>query len=86
MSEKPEDRRRYRVFVTEGLEFHMRDETCIAVKQKGGDWQQSHPAVGTRLSDMTAREVKVGDRLKFGDAQTAPVTSIERPAHWKPNG
>lgn len=44
------ERRRHRLFVTQNTEYHLRDRTCIAVRDVwSGQWISEHPAVGRKL-------------------------------------
>lgn len=44
------ERRRHRLFVTQNTEYHLRDRTCVAVRDVwSGQWQTEHPAVGRKL-------------------------------------
>ncbi|MGC6416849.1 MAG: hypothetical protein ACON3Z_07015 [Bradymonadia bacterium] len=44
------ERRKHRLFVTQNTEYHLREETCVGVRDLwSGRWREDHPAVGRRL-------------------------------------
>ena len=46
------ERRKHRLFVTQNTEYHLREETCVGVRDLwSGRWREDHPAVGRRLSN-----------------------------------
>lgn len=44
------ERRRNRQFVTHNTEYHLRDDVCVAVRdRRTGAWLTEHNALGTKL-------------------------------------
>ncbi len=44
------NRRRHQLFVTQNTEYHVRDRTCVGVRDLWtGHWREEHPAVGKKL-------------------------------------
>ncbi len=87
MSYQGVDRRRYRVFVTDNCEYHLRDEVCIAVRgREDAEWLLEHPAIGGRLlGDAAPRELGPGDVLRFDNEHvSSEVRAVERPSHFVP--
>ncbi len=90
MSYQGPERRRHRVLVTNHTEYHMRGETCVAVRDlTTGEWVRDHSAVGSRLESALGGQawraahsgVGVGDKLYFSaDVLTSPVRAVDRPA------
>jgi hypothetical protein len=89
-----QERRKHRLFVTRNTEYHFRERTCVAVRdRRTGKWLSAHLALnrtlsggirfsmGTRLPSLG--EPDVGDALYFGeDGQelvTSLLCSIDRP-------
>ena len=89
-----QERRKHRMFVTRNTEYHFRERTCVAVRdRRTGQWLSAHLAlnrilsggirfsIGTRLPSLG--EPDVGDALYFGeDGQelvTSLLCSIDRP-------
>jgi hypothetical protein len=89
------ERRRHRMYVTRNTEYHFRDQTCVAVRdRRTGQWLPSHLALNRTLSGgvrytkggtllPSLAEPQVGDALYFGDQGPELVTSqlsaIDRP-------
>lgn len=89
------DRRVHKVFLTRNTEYHMRQETCVAVRDRdSGRWLDSHfalnrPAQGAiRFFDngglaATATLPRVGESMYFEDMGrdlvTSAVVAVERP-------
>jgi len=89
------ERRRHKVFVTQNTEYHLRDRTCVGVRDLWtGHWRVDHPAVGKRLfgalrpgsEGLEALDhPQVESMLWFengnNDILTSRLTGISRPAH-----
>jgi hypothetical protein len=85
------ERRKYRVFVTDNTEYHLRADICVAVRNtKTGEWLEHHFTIGSRLEgglsvrgggfDLHVGAPEVGDRLAFdNDVLTSPVRTMRRP-------
>ena len=86
------ERRHRRVFVTKNTEYHMRDDVCVAVRdRRTGRWQMKHRALGSKLmggltvTDAGSWHVNhgaaaIGDKLCFAnDLLTTPVSVVTRP-------
>lgn len=89
------ERRLHRVYVTRNTEYHLRGETCVAVRdRKTGQFLASHLAIHRTLSGgvryfengaavPSFQTPRVGEALYFGDGGRELVTSlcssIERP-------
>lgn len=86
------ERRRHRVFVTRNTEYHLRDDRCVAVRdRRTGGFLLSHLALQRRVTGGVRRgaegpalgALEVGDALWFADEGrellTSPVVSVERP-------
>lgn len=89
------DRRVHRVFVTRNTEYHVRRDTCVAVRdRRTGDWIRGHLAVKSRVSGGLRFTESGGIRPNDGtptlgeslffitdgrDLVTSPIVSIERP-------
>lgn len=90
------ERRRHRMYVTRNTEYHFRDETCVAVRdRRSGSFLQSHLALNRKLSGSVriaangvpipaGTQPRVGDALFFGmggrELVTSALCAIERPA------
>jgi hypothetical protein len=89
------ERRIHRVFVTQNTEYHVRQDTCVGVRnRRSGEWDNEHYAINLPVAGairffesgaMTANRVmpQIGESMYF-DAQgrdlvTSPVVSVERP-------
>ena len=81
------DRRKHRRFVTRNTEYHFRDRTCVAVRdRRSGEWLPSHLALNRSLTGAvryasgnvlpSLGEPRVGDALYFGDDGHELVTSL----------
>ncbi|MCB9593418.1 MAG: hypothetical protein H6719_11860 [Sandaracinaceae bacterium] len=95
MGFKGKDRRIHKVFVTRNTEYHVRRDTCVAVKdRRSGEWLRSHLALknkvhgGIRFSRNggivpNTGAPRVGESLFFHaagrDLVTSPILSVERP-------
>lgn len=45
------ERRHHFLYVTQNTEYHLRDQLCVAVRDRStGLWQTAHPAIGQRMS------------------------------------
>lgn len=89
------ERRIHRVFITRNTEYHLRQDICVAVRdRRSGDWLGAHLAVKQRVQgglafDRTGAVLArpdlpdVGQSLFFHaqgrDLVTSPVLSVERP-------
>lgn len=89
------ERRVHRVYVTRNTEYHVRGETCVAVRdRKTGQFLASHLAIQRTLSGgvryfangsavPSYERPQVGEALYFGEGGRELVTSlcssIERP-------
>ncbi len=50
MSYDGTERRRHRVYMTRNTEYHVRDNVCVAVRdRKSLDWRPAHIALDTKL-------------------------------------
>jgi hypothetical protein len=90
------ERRRHRVYVTRNTEYHVRDRTCVAVRdRRTGDFMQGHLALARQIEGglrffrngsiaPNVGEPRPGESLYFGsegrDLVTSPLESVERPA------
>lgn len=89
------ERRRHRVYVTRNTEYHVRDRTCVAVRdRRTGDFMRGHLALERRIEGglrffrngsiaPNVGEPRPGESLYFArdgrDLVTSPLESIERP-------
>lgn len=89
------ERRIHRVFVTRNTEYHVRKDTCVAVRDReSGAWLTQHfaltlPVAGAiRFFDSGALSAnpglpQIGESMYFEDAGhdlvTSAVVSVERP-------
>lgn len=90
-----QERRIHKVFVTRNTEYHVRQRTCVGVRdRKSGRWLAGHLALESDLSgglkfnrngSIFPNEgmPNVGESIFFlaagRDLVTSPVVSIERP-------
>jgi hypothetical protein len=90
------ERRRHRVYVTRNTEYHVRDRTCVAVRdRRTGDFMQGHLALERQIEGglrffrngsiaPNLGEPRPGESLYFAsegrDLVTSPLESVERPA------
>lgn len=95
MGYQGKDRRIHKVFVTRNTEYHIRRDTCVAVKdRRSGEWLRAHLALRNRVHGglrfglhggihPNVGQPSIGDSLFFHtagrDLVTSPVLSIERP-------
>jgi hypothetical protein len=81
------ERRKHRRFVTRNTEYHFRDRTCVAVRdRRSGEWLASHLALNRSLTGAvryasgnvlpSLGEPRVGDALYFGEEGHELVTSL----------
>jgi hypothetical protein len=82
------DRRRHRVYVTRNTEYHFRDHTCVAVRDRNtGQFLQAHLALFRRLSGKvrflgngtavpSLDAPDVGEALFFGEEGRELITSV----------
>ena len=89
------DRRIHRVFLTRNTEYHMRRQTCVAVRDRdSGRWLQGHFALNQAAQGAirffengglaaTSTLPRVGESMYFEDRGrdlvTSAVVSVERP-------
>jgi hypothetical protein len=88
------ERRIHKVFITRNTEYHVRRNTCVAVKdRRTGQWLQGHLALASKVSGgirFTQNGVSasdglpsVGESLFFcasgRDLVTSPIEAITRP-------
>lgn len=89
------ERRIHKVFVTRNTEYHVRQDRCVAVRdRRTGGWVEGHLASGGRVtgglhfhaSGVTPNDgvPTVGESIFFcsegRDLVTSPIVSVERPA------
>jgi hypothetical protein len=95
MGFKGSERRIHKVFVTRNTEYHVRQNVCVAVKdRRSGEWLRAHLALrnrvhgGIRFSRTGGIQPnpgtpRVGESLFFHaagrDLVTSPVLSVDRP-------
>jgi len=95
MDARDEDRRRHRVYMTRNTEYHFRDGTCIAVRdRRTGEWLPGHVALRRKLFGSirffangsllpNPGEPRIGEALFFAsggrDLITSPLQSVGRP-------
>jgi hypothetical protein len=89
------DRRVHRVYVTRNTEYHVRQHTCVGVRdRRTGEWLQSHLALKTRVLGALRFSAeggiqpnlgspRIGDSLFFQaggrDLVTSTILSVDRP-------
>ncbi|MCA9699932.1 MAG: hypothetical protein KC431_20575 [Myxococcales bacterium] len=81
------NRRRHRVFFTNHTEYHLRDDECVGVRDRGsGVWMVDHAALRLRalqLPEIGESATWVGRRIQFWgratDVLTSPVVAVGRP-------
>jgi hypothetical protein len=82
-----QERRKHRRFVTRNTEYHFREQTCVAVRdRRSGEWLCSHLALKRNLTGAvrygngtvlpSLGEPRVGDALYFGDDGRELITSL----------
>lgn len=90
------ERRRHRVYITRNTEYHFRDGSCVAVRdRRTGDFLNGHLAIHRRLQGAlkffpnggivpNPGDPAPGEALYFAsdgrDLVTSPVERIDRPA------
>lgn len=95
MAYEGSERRIHKVFVTRNTEYHIRRDTCVAVRdRRSGEWLRAHMALknrvhgGIRFSRSggivpNPGVPRVGESLFFHaagrDLVTSPILSIDRP-------
>ena len=95
MSYNGPERRRNCLFVTRNTEYHVRDQVCVAVRdRRTGAWIEKHAALMHRLSGgilfhpdggvvPNVGTPRVGESLYFAtrgrDVVTSPIIEITRP-------
>jgi hypothetical protein len=89
------ERRIHRVFVTRNTEYHVRQETCVGVRNRQtGEWQSAHFAINLPVAgairffesgSMSTNPgmPQIGESMYFEakgrDLVTSAVVSVERP-------
>ena len=89
------ERRVHKIFVTRNTEYHVRKDTCVAVRdRRTGEWMRAHLALRSRVSGAlrftpaggiqpNLGSPRVGDSLFFQatgrDLVTSTIISVERP-------
>jgi hypothetical protein len=95
MPYKGPDRRIHKVFVTRNSEYHVRQEVCVGVRDRGtGEWLRTHfaverPVIGaikffeSGAINATPGLPDVGESMYFEDLGrdlvTSSVVAVERP-------
>lgn len=95
MAFRGNERRIHKVFVTRNTEYHVRQDTCVAVRdRRSGEWLRSHLALKNKIHGgiRFARNggvvpnpgaPRIGESLFFHaagrDLVTSPILSVERP-------
>jgi hypothetical protein len=90
------DRRRHRVYVTRNTEYHVRDGTCVAVRDRqSGNFMHGHLALARRVQgglkffesggiQANPGDPRPGESLYFAsegrDLVTSALESVERPS------
>jgi hypothetical protein len=74
------ERRHHRTLVTRRHEYHLRDDRCVAVRdRRTGSWLRGHLVEGLRLAEAP----RVGDAARFVASPcplaTGALLSITRP-------
>jgi len=88
------ERRIHKVYVTRNTEYHLRDRTCIGVRdRRTGKWLKAHLAIERRLCGSlkfnndglspNAGNPELGESLYFQakgqDLITSAITDVRRP-------
>ena len=89
------ERRVHKVFVTRNTEYHVRNATCVGVRDRqSGAWKSTHFAVNQKVAgairffeggalSASAGLPQIGESLYFEttgrDLVTSAVVSVERP-------
>ena len=82
------ERRRHRMYLTHNTEYHLRDDRCVAVRNRlTGEWLPEHSVIGRRVFGLPPRAggPLPGDRLCFeGEPQTELIVTgaiqrVDRP-------
>ena len=84
---KGDERRKHRMFVTRNTEYHFRERTCVAVRdRRSGRWLPAHLALNRTLSGglrfasgtmlPSLADPDIGDALYFGEDGQELVTSL----------
>ena len=87
MDQDPSNRRRHRIFKTKHTEYHLREDECVGVRDRGsGLWSLDHAALRLRaltLPTMGEGAKWLGRRIQFWgrrtDVLTSPVCEVDRP-------
>lgn len=90
------ERRRHRVYITRNTEYHFRDASCVAVRdRRSGDFLPGHLAISRQLQGglkfftngaivPNAGDPLPGEALYFAadgrDLVTSPLEKIDRPS------
>ena len=82
------ERRRHRLFITRNTEYHLRDQVCIAVRDRQSErWLSGHLALGHRLRGAVEvrdngeaipvpKDPQVGQALYFDSQERELITSV----------
>jgi hypothetical protein len=89
------ERRIHKVFVTRNTEYHVRQDTCVGVRdRRSGEWLRAHLALRSRVAGAlkftgegsvkpNAGSPEIGESLCFHaagrDLITSTVIRVERP-------
>lgn len=89
------DRRIHRVYVTRNTEYHVRNDTCVGVRdRRSGEWLRAHLALRSRISGSlkfspnggimpNPGNPSIGESLFFHaagrDLVTSTILAVERP-------
>ncbi|MCC7539510.1 MAG: hypothetical protein IT379_25010 [Deltaproteobacteria bacterium] len=89
------ERRIHKVFVTRNTEYHVRGETCVAVKdRRSGQWLRAHLALAQKLAGGLRFQLgggivpntgipEIGESLYFAaggkDLVTSAILTVDRP-------
>ena len=95
MAQNQHERRRHRMLVTRNTEYHLRDRTCVGVRDRRTQtWRGTHLALGRRLSGgvrvLKNGEVipveegpSIGEAIYFAcdehELITSAITEVGRP-------
>jgi hypothetical protein len=89
------ERRIHKVFVTRNTEYHVKQDVCVAVRdRRSGEWLRAHAASGNSVHGSLRFQPtggvtpydglpRIGDSLFFHaegrDLVTSAIVSVERP-------
>lgn len=79
------ERRRHRMFVTRNTEYHFRDGTCVAVRdRKSGNFRLGHDALRRPITATVSFSGEGGPRAREGEP--GPGEAIYFGTHNPPEG